>query len=160
MDISILAVGRMKDCPERRLVDDYLKRIARAGRPVGLAVPSIIELSESPARDAAARRTAEGQEIEARRPAGATTIILDETGDQIDSAAFAALIARVRDEGRGPIAIVIGGPDGIDPSVRQRADRVLAFGRMTWPHRLVRVMLAEQLYRAVTILTNHPYHRV
>jgi 23S rRNA (pseudouridine1915-N3)-methyltransferase len=86
-------------------------------------------------------------------------VALDEAGRQLDSAGLARRIARWQDQGHGTLAFVIGGPDGLASSVLDRAEATLAFGRMTWPHRLVRVMLAEQLYRASTILSGHPYHR-
>jgi 23S rRNA (pseudouridine1915-N3)-methyltransferase len=91
--------------------------------------------------------------------AGSMIVVLDERGSMITSPDFADEIARWRDGGRQNVSFVIGGADGIDPALRARADRAISFGQMVWPHRLVRVMLAEQLYRAATILSGGPYHR-
>jgi 23S rRNA (pseudouridine1915-N3)-methyltransferase len=92
--------------------------------------------------------------------AGAVVVTLDERGQMLSSPEFAAMLAKWRDAGRQDVAFVIGGADGIDPSLRARAEASISFGRMVWPHLLVRVMLAEQIYRAVTILAGSPYHRV
>ena len=93
-------------------------------------------------------------------PEGAALCILDERGKTLSSPEFAATLAAWRDAGRQDAAFVIGGADGIDTTLRARADISISFGRMVWPHMLVRVMLAEQLYRAATILAGSPYHRV
>ncbi len=102
---------------------------------------------------------AEGAQLARAVPAGAVLCVLDERGEELTSPAFASRMADWRDGGRQDAAFVIGGADGVDPALRARADLVLSFGRMVWPHLLVRVMLAEQLYRATTILAGSPYHR-
>lgn len=118
----------------------------------------MLEIDESRARRAEDRRAEEARLITGRLAPGVATVVLDERGRDMTSEDFAGLVTRYRDESRD-IAFVIGGPDGIDPGFLAGADRRLRFGTMTLPHQLVRVLLAEQLYRATTILTGHPYHR-
>lgn len=155
MRVYICAVGRLRAGPERALVDDYLTRFDRTGRPLGLG-----PLSEHEVEDKRGAGMGAEAELLARAvPAGAVLVTLDERGKQMPSPDFAAQIARWRDGGRQDLAFVIGGADGIDPGLRNRADFSISFGAMVWPHMLVRVMLAEQLYRAATILAGGPYHR-
>jgi 23S rRNA (pseudouridine1915-N3)-methyltransferase len=156
--LTILAVGRLKAGPERELYERYAERIAAAGKGVGIAL-ALREFTESRAGSAAARVAEETAALAAALPDGAPLIALDSTGKSITSEAFAERIARWRDAGAREIAMVIGGPDGLARSLVDRAELTLAFGAMTWPHQLVRVMLVEQVYRAVTILSGHPYHR-
>lgn len=149
----------MKAGPERELADRYFERFARAAPALGLEWVGVAEVAESRAREADARKREEAGFLRgALRPGGAL-ILLDERGRDIASADFARRLGVLRDEGRRDLMLGIGGPDGHDPSLRQGADLVIAFGAATWPHQLVRVMLAEQLYRAATILSGHPYHR-
>jgi 23S rRNA (pseudouridine1915-N3)-methyltransferase len=159
MRLTIIAVGRLKRGPERDLVASYHERAVKAGRSVGFRAVDLVEVSESPARDTARRMTEESIAIASVIPEGAAVVILDERGESLDSAGFTRMLQRWRDDGREALAFVIGGPDGLADSLRDRAERRLAFGAATWPHQLVRVMLLEQLYRAVTILSGHPYHR-
>jgi 23S rRNA (pseudouridine1915-N3)-methyltransferase len=156
--LIVLAVGRLKAGPERELYDRYAERISAAGRAVGLAM-TLREFAESRAGSEAGRVAEESRDLAVAIPANARTVLLDSRGQSLTSAAFAERLARWRDDGVADAAFVIGGPDGLGPSVRDRADVTLAFGAATWPHQLVRIMLAEQLYRAVTILAGHPYHR-
>ena len=153
--MTILAVGRLKAGPEADLVADYLARFARTGRPLGLGPARVIEVEDrrggGPAGEAAL--------LAASLPKGAFLAALDERGDPLDSPAFAAMLAGAADAGRRDWAFAIGGADGLDAGFRQRADRLVSFGPMVWPHMLVRAMLAEQLYRAVSILAGTPYHR-
>ncbi|HET7716249.1 MAG TPA: 23S rRNA (pseudouridine(1915)-N(3))-methyltransferase RlmH [Bauldia sp.] len=158
MKLTIVAVGRLKAGPEREIFDRYHARAASAGRSLGLAFDSR-EIAESAARSPATRKNDEAAAILGALPAGAAIIALDERGKSVDSRGFAERIAAWRDAGRKDIAIAIGGADGLSASVLDRADLRLAFGAMTWPHQLVRIMLMEQLYRAVSILSGHPYHR-
>ena len=158
MRISIAAVGRMKTGPERELVARYLERAQGAGKPLALTGFEVSELSESRAGSAAARKTEEARAIRAALPDG-LVVALDERGKTLTSEAFANQLARWRDDGRAAIGFVIGGADGIDPDLVRAADLTLSFSPMVWPHQLVRIMLAEQLYRATTILSGHPYHR-
>ncbi|MBW7055460.1 23S rRNA (pseudouridine(1915)-N(3))-methyltransferase RlmH [Paracoccus bogoriensis] len=155
MRIDLAAVGRLKKGPEAALVQDYLTRFARTGRALGLPP---VTLHEVEAR-AGGGMAAEAELLSRAIPAGAALVILDERGDLTDSPGFAARLAAWRDEARD-VCYVIGGADGLDPSLRARADWQISLGRMVWPHMLVRVMLAEQLYRAATILAGSPYHRV
>ena len=148
----MLAVGRARDAPVTALFEEYARR--SAGWP--------IRLVEVQARDGLPpdrRKEAEADLLLAALPAGAALVALDERGQDLASADFARRLGAWRDQGRRTIAFLIGGPDGLAARVLDRADLRLAFGRQTWPHRLVRVMLAEQLYRAGTILAGHPYHR-
>ena len=155
MKIIVAAVGRLKPGAERMLVDDYLERAGQAGRALGLGPFAVTEIDERKARDRAAQST---RLIEAI-PDGAAAIALDERGKALTSREFAKLLASLRDSGVDTTAFLIGGPDGHDDRLRARADRLLSFGPMFWPHMLARVMLAEQFYRAVSILAGTPYHR-
>ena len=155
MRVHLVAVGRLRAGPERDLVDDYVQRFDRTGRPLGLGPLAQIEVEDK-------KNLGMGAEAEllARAiPAGALLVTLDERGKLMSSPEFATLLARWRDGGRQDVAFVIGGADGIDPGLRARADASISFGAMVWPHMLVRVMLSEQLYRAATILGGGPYHR-
>lgn len=156
MRLHVCAVGRLRAGPERSLTDDYLDRFTRIGRPLGLGPVQEHEVEDKKGGGMAA----EAQLLTRVIPAGAALICMDERGLTPTSPEFAAEIARLRDGGRQDLAFVIGGADGIDPTLRARADRLISFGRMVWPHMLVRVMLAEQIYRAATILSGSPYHRV
>ena len=155
MKITIAAIGRMKPGPERVLLDDYLTRAGQAGRALALGPFSVTEIDERKARG----RTAQSARLIGAIAPGATAIALDERGEPLSSPDFARLLARLRDDGAGEAVFLIGGADGHDKALRDRADRLLSFGPMVWPHLLVRVMLAEQLYRAVSILAGGPYHR-
>ncbi len=160
MRIHVGAVGRLKAGPERKLADAYLERAATLGRSAGIAPVGIAEIPESRAATAALRMAEEAVRLRAGVPVDAVTVALDGGGRDITSEEFARLIGRWRDGGTGTLAFLIGGPDGLDPDIKATAAHSLAFGRMTWPHRLARIMLLEQVYRSVTILVNHPYHRM
>ncbi|WP_146348314.1 23S rRNA (pseudouridine(1915)-N(3))-methyltransferase RlmH [Falsiphaeobacter marinintestinus] len=156
MRVRICAVGRLRAGPEKTLIDDYLKRFDRTGRALSLGPAEIVEVDDRKGGGMAA----EAGLLRKAIPAGALICTLDERGKVLSSPDFAGKLADWRDSGRGDLALVIGGADGIDPSLRAGADFSLSFGKMVWPHMLVRVMLAEQLYRAATILSGGPYHRV
>ena len=156
--VRLVCVGRVKAGPEGDLVTRYQMRANLAGRGAGLGF-EIREIDESRARRAEDRKAEEAKAILAALPSGARLLALDETGQAITSAAFAALVGSARDDGLEALALVLGGPDGLDLSLRRAAHKVLAFGAMTWPHQLARIMASEQCYRALTILTGHPYHR-
>jgi 23S rRNA (pseudouridine1915-N3)-methyltransferase len=153
--VHLCAVGRLRAGPERALVDDYLGRFDRTGRSLGLGPAREHEVEAK----AGGGRTAEAALLGRAIPEGAAIVTLDERGAAMTSPEFAALLAGWRDNGRADMALVIGGADGIDVALRARADASVAFGRMVWPHMLVRVMAAEQLYRAAQILAGTPYHR-
>jgi 23S rRNA (pseudouridine1915-N3)-methyltransferase len=159
MRILIICVGRMKQGAERDLVERYRERFNDAGRRLGLRAIEVVELAESRARDTATRMAEEAAAITAALPDRAVIVVLDERGRSLDSSGFAGQLGRWRDEQTAALVFVIGGADGLSPELRRRASLSLAFGAATWPHQMVRVMLMEQLYRAVTILTGHPYHR-
>lgn len=158
MRLSIHAVGRLKSGPARQLFDHYLERSRAAGRPLGVTKLDLREYAEDKSSNASQRKKHEAtQIIEATK--GQCLIALDENGKDIGSAEFAELLRTLIERGEGEIAIAIGGPDGHGEAVSGSASHSIRFGRMTWPHQLVRIMLAEQIYRACTILSGHPYHR-
>ena len=156
--VTLVGVGRLKAGLERDLASRYIDRSVAAGRPLGLMI-DVRDLEESRARRAADRKREEASALRAAVSEDCEILALDETGRALDSQGFAAIVAAARDAGRSTLAIVIGGADGLDPEYRRGADHVVSFGAMTWPHQLVRVMAAEQIYRAVTIIAGHPYHR-
>lgn len=137
----------------------YLDRAKAGGRSLGLSGFDTIELSESSARRPDDRMVEEGSAILAAIPAGASVACLDPRGRSLSSEDFSARLGSARDGGTSASCFIIGGADGLAPAVRARADLLLAFGAATFPHQLVRVMLAEQIYRSTTILSGHPYHR-
>jgi 23S rRNA (pseudouridine1915-N3)-methyltransferase len=159
MHVSIYAVGRMKAGPERELAHRFLDRFGKAGPSVGLDFTGLTEIPESRAASVNERRREEGQKLLARRDGATAIVLLDERGRNIGSEEFARSLASYAEGGSKNLVLAIGGPDGHDAALREEADLVLSFGKPTWPHQLVRVMLAEQLYRAATILSGHPYHR-
>jgi 23S rRNA (pseudouridine1915-N3)-methyltransferase len=159
MRLMIAAVGRLKESPERELVERYRKRAEQIGRRIGLRAIEVIEIRESRAQEVAKRMLEESIAIANIIPERAAIIALDERGKNLDSAAFAAQLGRWRDDGRQDAIFVIGGDDGLAPGLREKATITLALGAATWPHQLVRGMLLEQIYRALSILSGHPYHR-
>jgi 23S rRNA (pseudouridine1915-N3)-methyltransferase len=159
MRIVIAAVGRLKQGPERELAERYRKRAADAGRKSGLDGFDIVEIRESRADDAARRMIEESIAVANIIPERAVTVILDQRGESMSSSSFAGRLQGWRTENKPAVAFIVGGHDGLAPSLRDNASLAIAFGAATWPHQLVRVMLLEQLYRAVTILAGHPYHR-
>ena len=158
MRLSVLAVGRLKHGPERDLVERYRQRIEGVGRSLGVSGLDMVELPESRARREDDRRAEEAAAL-MERAGSSVLIVFDERGKSPTSEAFAERLRGWRDEGRTGLACIIGGPDGLDPSLRRRADLVVSFGALTMPHQIVRALVAEQLYRALTILAGHPYHR-
>jgi 23S rRNA (pseudouridine1915-N3)-methyltransferase len=159
MKLTVIAVGRMKSGPETDLFARYQARAAKSGRQLGISAVTHREIPESRNPDARRRRDDEAAAILAALSPGAAVIALDEKGDDIDSTAFAALIRKHLDGGTGELAFLIGGPDGHGAAAISAARQVIRFGKLTWPHQIVRILLAEQVYRAMTILSGHPYHR-
>lgn len=159
MRLSIIAVGRLKDGPERDLYLKYAKRIDDAGRGIALGPLTLTELAEARQASAGQRRADEATRLISAAESADFTILLDEGGKTFGSEAFARLLAARRDDGRRTAAFLIGGPDGHGDTARARAELTLSLGAMTLPHGLARIVLAEQLYRAATILSGHPYHR-
>jgi len=156
MRIHICAVGRLRTGPERALIDDYLIRFDRTGRALGLGPAQMHEVEDKKGGGMSAEATL----LERVIPKSSVIVALDERGKLQSSPEFATLLGDWRDGGRGDVAFVIGGADGIAPDLRKRADFRLSFGHMVWPHMLARAMLCEQLYRAASILAGSPYHRV
>ena len=159
MRVVIAAVGRLKQGPERELAASYRKRAEATGRALGFRDIEIVEIRESRAQDAERRRIEESIAIATIIPESAVVVGLDERGENLDSAALAGLMREWRAEDRTAVYFIVGAADGLAPSLLERAQVRMAFGRATWPHQLVRIMLLEQIYRAATILAGHPYHR-
>lgn len=153
MKLSIVAIGKPGRGPEAELADDYARRATLAGKALGLGPLDLIDLEP--------KKTGKAPEADLILTAaeGAHLIACDERGKTFSSRAFADHIATLRDRGERRVVFAIGGADGLDDRVRDAAASTLAFGPQTWPHALARAMLAEQLYRAVTILAGSPYHR-
>jgi 23S rRNA (pseudouridine1915-N3)-methyltransferase len=159
MRIVVAAVGRMKQGPERELAERYRKRAADAGRKAGLQAFDIVEIRESRAGDAGRRMLEESIAIANIVPERAVVVILDGRGENISSGSLAGHLQGWRSQDKPAVAFIIGGHDGLAPVLREKAALAVAFGAATWPHQLARIMLLEQLYRAVTIMAGHPYHR-
>ncbi|MEO9781588.1 MAG: 23S rRNA (pseudouridine(1915)-N(3))-methyltransferase RlmH [Sedimentitalea sp.] len=155
MRITICAVGRLKTGPEKTLIDDYLTRFDRTGRALALGPAQIIEIDERKGGG----MSGEADLLRRALPDGSLICTMDERGRTLSSPSFAKRLAGWRDDGCRDLALLIGGADGLDPSLRAQTDFSLSFGAMVWPHMLVRVMLSEQLYRAANILAGGPYHR-
>jgi 23S rRNA (pseudouridine1915-N3)-methyltransferase len=153
MKISIVAIGRLPRSPEVELVKLYVERATNAGRSLGLGPVEVVEVE--------ARKPGKAAEAEALRPhlIDAHVIACDERGAARPSRAFAEEIGVLRDRGARRLVFLIGGADGLDPALVAQAASKLAFGPQTWPHAMARAMLAEQVYRAVSILAGSPYHR-
>jgi 23S rRNA (pseudouridine1915-N3)-methyltransferase len=159
MRIIVAAVGRLKQGPETELSARYRKRAAQTGGQFGLRDIEIIEIRESRAGDATKRMLEESIALANIVPQDAVVVVLDSRGESLDSAALAVQLAKWRESGRPSVVFLIGGADGLAANLGEKAALRLSFGSATWPHQLVRVMLLEQIYRATTILTGHPYHR-
>ena len=159
MRIIIAAVGKLKSGPETELADRYAKRATQTGRALGLKAIEVMEIRESRADEPAKRMLEEAIAIANVIPPGAAVVLLDIKGENRDSDQLAAQLSAWRANDSPAVVFIIGGADGFAPSLRDKANLRLSFGAATWPHQLVRVMLLEQIYRATTILTGHPYHR-
>ena len=159
MRLIIAAIGRLKDGPERALLEKYRSRLDPLAKRLGLAPVVWHEVAESRVADVAKRREDEGAALLKLVRDADFVVALDERGRQLTSEAFARTLAKARDGGTETTGIVIGGPDGLSQAVRTAAHIQLSLGAITLPHGLARIVLAEQLYRAATILSGHPYHR-
>jgi 23S rRNA (pseudouridine1915-N3)-methyltransferase len=153
MRLAIVAVGQIKDGPERQLIDDYMNRASRLARALGVREVREIEIADG------GGQTREAERVLARLDPGLTPIRLDERGTAMGSVAFANLIETTRDRGEAGFAFLIGGADGHGQAVIEAAPQAISFGVQTWPHKLARVMLSEQIYRALSVLAGSPYHR-
>jgi len=159
MRLVVAAIGRLKAGPERELAERYRKRAEQTGRRIGFRDTEVVEIRESRAQEVGKRMIEESIALTSIIPDQASILILDQRGESLDSATLASRLGRWRDDGRPAAVFIIGGDDGLAPSLRDKTNVKLAFGAATWPHQLVRVMLLEQIYRAVSILSGHPYHR-
>jgi 23S rRNA (pseudouridine1915-N3)-methyltransferase len=159
MRLLILAVGHARGTSEGALIEDFVGRTRAFTKRLGISAVVVEEVANSKLREAKARIAEEGARLAERVPPGAHAIFLDARGKGMTSEDFAEMLAAMRDAGARDLAFLIGGPDGLDPGPTIKSSRSLAFGPQTWPHLLVRAMLAEQIYRALTILGGHPYHR-
>jgi 23S rRNA (pseudouridine1915-N3)-methyltransferase len=159
MRILVVAVGRLKQGAERELAERYRKRAAATGRSVGLSDFDIVEIKESRADNPARRMLEESIAVATVIPDGAVIVLLDGRGESMSSSSFAGRLRGWQEQDKKTVAFVIGGDEGLAPSLREKSSLAIGFGAATWPHQLARIMLLEQLYRAVTIIAGHPYHR-
>lgn len=159
MKVAIAAIGHLKSGPEKEMAAEYEQRILGLGRKAGISGLTVQDWAESRASDVKLRMAEEAKQLWSVVPEGSPVLVLDERGEALSSAAFSKLLAAEAARGAKQLTLMIGGPDGHAPETRTKALKTISFGPMTWPHRMVRVMLLEQIYRAVTILVNHPYHR-
>ena len=159
MNITIIAVGRMKAGPERELIARYQKRFSLAGKNLGLTGLDIVEIAENKASSSELRKNEDAKKIVEAIPDGAFVIALDEHGKNISSTTLSQKFLQLQEDGNRTIAFLIGGADGHGDPVLKRANFILSFGQLTWPHQIVRLLLVEQLYRITTIQSGHPYHR-
>jgi 23S rRNA (pseudouridine1915-N3)-methyltransferase len=159
MRLQILGIGKLKAGPEKTIAQDYQTRLEGLGRKAGITRVTVTDFAESQAQTASQRQDEEAKILAAALSSKAFNLVLDERGKSMASEAFSKLLQRHLDQGSQDLAFLIGGPDGHSAATRENAGQLLSLGEMTWPHRLVRIMLLEQIYRAVTIMVNHPYHR-
>jgi 23S rRNA (pseudouridine1915-N3)-methyltransferase len=159
MRLWLVTVGNGRGNSEGALTDEFIDRAAKMGRNMGFTAVAVEETAVSKARDVKTRMAEEAEKLASRVPEGAHVVLLDAKGKGMTSEEFADMLGALRDAGTKDLAFVIGGPDGLAPLPGKKSGRSLAFGPQTWPHLLVRAMLAEQVYRALTILAGHPYHR-
>lgn len=160
MRLTLCAVGKLGATAENALVKDYLSRAGQTGRGLGISPVELIEVEAKKAKNLTSPQL-KAAEAEAIRDAidGGILITCDERGELLTSRKIAERLETFKDRSERRVTFIIGGADGLDPGLRQQAAFSLAFGPQTWPHALVRVMLAEQMYRATTILAGLPYHR-
>jgi 23S rRNA (pseudouridine1915-N3)-methyltransferase len=159
MRLTIAAVGRSRESPELALCELYCERARALAPKLGFSKLDLVVIDISRAATLDARMKDEAEKLSAKLPAGAHRIALDEAGRTMGSEAFAKRLRQLADSGTRDLVFLIGGPDGLAPALRESAQERLAFGPQTWPHLLVRAMLAEQIYRGLAILSGHPYHR-
>ena len=159
MRLQVLAIGKLKAGPEKTLSEEYQTRLEGLGRKAGIAKLTVADFPESQSQTASLRQDEEAKILMGALAPKAFTLVLDERGKSMTSEAFSKVLQRHLDLGTQDLAFLIGGPDGHSAATRKTAGQLISLGEMTWPHRLVRVMLFEQIYRAVAIMVNHPYHR-
>ena len=159
MRLWIFAIGHARGTSEGVLVEDFIGRAQKMGRNLGFPAVTVEEIAVSKVRDLATRMKDEGERLADKLPDGAHIVLLDAKGKGMTSEDFAEFLGALRDAGTRDLAFVIGGPDGLGSLPGKKSGRSLAFGPQTWPHLLARALLSEQIYRAMTILAGHPYHR-
>jgi 23S rRNA (pseudouridine1915-N3)-methyltransferase len=159
MRLLVAAVGRLKQGPEREIAERYRTRAIKAGRAAGITDVEIVEVAESRAREAERRKVEESIALAQLIPDRAVAVLLDQRGDNLSTEELTASLREWRAEARPAAVFLIGGPDGVAPGIEEKAQMRISFGAATWPHQLVRVMLLEQIYRAMTVMAGHPYHR-
>ncbi|MCF6320311.1 MAG: 23S rRNA (pseudouridine(1915)-N(3))-methyltransferase RlmH [Rhizobiaceae bacterium] len=159
MKIKIAAIGKLKAGPEQELFSRYLKRSRNSGVQVGISEISVQEYSESKAASVSQRKQQEANLLISNPGNGSVLVAFDENGRDLTSAQFSQYLAKERDDGVNEMVMVVGGADGLGDELLKSASTTIRLGAMTWPHQIVRILLAEQIYRAITILSGHPYHR-
>ena len=159
MRLQVLAIGKLKAGPEKALAQDYQTRLEGLGRKAGISNLTVTDFAESQGQIASQRQDEEARLLTSALAPKSFALVLDERGKSLTSEAFSGLLRRHLDQGTQNLAFLIGGPDGHSAETRKNAGQLISLSEMTWPHRLVRVMLFEQIYRAVTIMVKHPYHR-
>lgn len=159
MQLIIYVIGKMKNNPFSFMVDDYLNRLKNSAKNIGISSVILYEASQSRENKSDLRKKEEAQKLLDFIKPGAKLILCDEDGQNLTSRDLSNKFDKLIQSGAGQICFAIGGADGFDDNLKQQAELLLSFGKLTWPHQLARVMLVEQLYRVVTILLNHPYHR-
>ncbi|MCP4183492.1 MAG: 23S rRNA (pseudouridine(1915)-N(3))-methyltransferase RlmH [Hyphomicrobiales bacterium] len=159
MKLKISAIGKLKTGPEQELFSRYFKRAQVSGAKLGFSSISHQEFPESRNSLVQIRKQQEGELLSPIENKKSVLMVFDENGKDFTSARFAKLLAHQRDQGNRELIMTLGGPDGLDQKLLNNASYSVRFGPMTWPHQIARILLAEQLYRAMTILAGHPYHR-
>ena len=159
MRLQVLGIGKLKAGPEKTIAQNYQTRLEGLGRKAGITRLTVTDFVESQGQTASQRQDEEAKTLMGALAPKAFTLVLDERGKPMTSETFSKLLQRHLDQGTQDLAFLIGGPDGHSAATRKNAGQLISLSEMTWPHRLVRIMLLEQIYRAVTIMVNHPYHR-
>jgi len=159
MRVIIAAIGKLKSSAEQELVKRYLDRIQKAGKPIGITKIEMIEVMESRAAGSDQRKEDEARSILSKLPDGSLLFCFDERGASPSSRKFASQLESAIATGAPAVAFIVGGPDGLSAGLRKKAEYIVSFGALTIPHQIVRALVVEQIYRAVTILSGHPYHR-
>jgi 23S rRNA (pseudouridine1915-N3)-methyltransferase len=161
LKFEILAVGKMRDEIYKNISNDYIKKIIHLGKNIGLKNFEIIEINKSTDINATSRKIKEAElMLDYLKKIKTTIIALDENGVNMSSQSFSNTLNKLTDLLNNNIIFIIGGPDGLDNSIIKKADICIAFGSFTWPHKIARILLQEQIYRAISIICKHPYHRV
>jgi 23S rRNA (pseudouridine1915-N3)-methyltransferase len=159
LKLTLAAIGKLKSGPEKLLAEDYQTRINQIARQAGIKGITVYDDAESQKATSALRMAEEAHAMRRRIGQGAQIAVFDERGSSLSSEGFAALLSKSAAQSVPEFAFLIGGPDGHDPELRAKANHIINLGAMTWPHRLARIMVLEQIYRALTIILHHPYHR-